>query len=101
LRGSKIGFELFIQEFSLKKTFSYLGDFLGSSQFLSIFSATDAPRGELHLFFGHHKQWGPPTKMASKTYLKCSVMGRSTLWEIFFAILQMVMYGPFSRQFQK
>jgi hypothetical protein len=84
-RGSKIGYELFDQKISVKKTLSYLGghNFLASSQFLSIFSETDAPRGELHLFFGHHKQWGPLTKMTSKLYLKCSVMDCSTLWAIF------------------
>jgi hypothetical protein len=31
-----------------------------------IFSAIDVQRGRLHLLFGHHKQWGPPTKTARK-----------------------------------
>jgi hypothetical protein len=49
-------------------------NFLTSSPFLPIFSAIDAPRGRLHLLLGHHKQLGPLIKMASKPYLKCSVI---------------------------
>jgi hypothetical protein len=33
----------------------------------------------LHLFFGHHKQWGPPAKTASEPLLKCSDIGPPTL----------------------
>jgi len=54
-------------------------NFLASCSFLPIFSAIDAPRGGLHLPFGHHKQWGPPAKMASKPYLKSSLVGCPTL----------------------
>jgi hypothetical protein len=54
-------------------------NFLASTPFLLIFCATDAPRGGLHLFFGHHKLWGPPAKMASDPYLKCSETGLPTL----------------------
>jgi hypothetical protein len=36
---------------------------------LAIISVIDAPWGEFHLLFGHHKQWGLPAKMASKPYL--------------------------------
>jgi len=49
---------------------------------LFIFSAIDAPRGGLHIIFGHHEQWGLPTKMASKPYLKWSLKGCSTLLTI-------------------
>jgi hypothetical protein len=84
LRGSKIVYEIFHWKFSAKNTLPYLGgggdNFLSSSSFLSIFSAIDAPRGGLHLVFGHHKQWGPSCKITkSKLYLKSLLMGCSTL----------------------
>ncbi len=81
LRGSEIGYELFDQEFSVKKTppISRGCNFLTSCQILPIFRGIDVPRGGLHLLFGHHKQWGPPPKTVSKPYIKCSVMGCSTL----------------------
>jgi hypothetical protein len=31
-------------------------NFLASSSFLPIFSVTNAPKGGLHLLFGHHEQ---------------------------------------------
>jgi len=81
LRGLKIGYELFSWIFFVKTTPPTLGDcnFLASSSFLPIFSARDVPRGGLHLVLEHHKQWGRPAKTASKTYLKWSLMGCSTL----------------------
>ncbi len=54
-------------------------NFLAFSPFLPIFSVTDAPRGKLHLFFGHHEKWGPPTKTVNKPYLKCLDTGLPTL----------------------
>jgi hypothetical protein len=54
-------------------------NFLASNAFLPNFCATDAPRGGLHLFFGHHKLWGPPAKLASNPYHRCSDTGLPTL----------------------
>jgi len=63
--------------------------FLASNPFLPSFNATDAPRGELHLLLGHHKQWGPPAKTVSKPHLKCSDTSHFTLQNLegFFATL--------------
>ncbi len=42
-----------------------------STPFLPIFSAIDAPRRRLHLFYRHHKQWGHLPKKVNKPYLNC------------------------------
>jgi hypothetical protein len=57
--GSKIDYQMFDPEFFVKNDPSIWRDskFLVSSPFLPIFSAIDAQRGGLHLFFGHHKQF--------------------------------------------
>lgn len=69
MRGSEIGYELFVREFFIKITPLVWGayNFLTSSSFLPIFCAIDAPRGRLHLLFGHYKKWGPPTKRRAPT----------------------------------
>jgi hypothetical protein len=56
---------------SVKTTPLLQGDqnFLTSNAFLPIFRAIDAQRGGLHLFFGHHKQWGPSAKMVKNPTL--------------------------------
>jgi hypothetical protein len=56
--------------------------FLASNPFFPIFSATDAPRGGLHLLLGHHQQWAPPTKTVSKPYLKCTDTSHFTLQKL-------------------
>jgi hypothetical protein len=33
----------------------------------------------LHIFFGHHKKWGPLAKMVNKPYLKFLDTGLATL----------------------
>jgi hypothetical protein len=85
LRGLEISCELFNQEFFVKMSPPTSGghNFLTFSLFLLILSVTDAPRGELHLFFGHHKKWGPPTKTMSKPYLNCLDTDLPTLPWIF------------------
>jgi hypothetical protein len=50
-----------------------------SSSFLLIFSTIDAQRGGLHLFIGHHKKWGPPTKMVRNPTFKHVMTNLSTL----------------------
>jgi len=46
-----------IKNFLGKMTHTSRGcNFLGSNPFLPVFSAIDAQRGGLRLFFGHHKQ---------------------------------------------
>jgi hypothetical protein len=80
LRGSKIGYELFDPKISVKTTPPLLGGghyFLPSIPFSSIFSVIDAQRRELHLFFGHHKQWGPPEEMVRNPTL--SVLSTASL----------------------
>jgi len=73
LSGLEIGYELFDWKCFVKMTPPTLGshNFFNSNPFLLISSATDVPREGFHLFLKHHKQWGPPTKMANKLYLKC------------------------------
>jgi len=58
-------------------------NFFAFSLFLLIFSATNVPKGRLHLLFRHHIKWGPTTKMTSKPYLKCSDISLLTLPWIF------------------
>jgi hypothetical protein len=83
LRGLKIGYELFNWNLFCKNDPLTWGgggcNFFTSYSFLPIFNAIDAPRGGLHLLFGHHKQWGLPAKMVSKPNLKWSLMGCFTL----------------------
>jgi hypothetical protein len=86
LRGSKIGYELFGRKISAKTTLPYVGgkegdhNFLASSSFLPIFSAIVAPRGGLHLVFGHHKQWALlQKKLKANSILKSLLMGCSIL----------------------
>ncbi len=69
--GLKIGYELFDQKISIKTTSLLRRDqnFLTSNPFLPIFSAIDAQRGGLHLFFGHHKQCRSPAKMVKNPTL--------------------------------
>ncbi len=82
MRGSKIGYDLFDQEFVL---WNWPPLLLGAITFLHLVhfcqfcSAMNVPSGELHLLFKHHKQWDPPTKTTNKLYLKCSVIDWCTL----------------------
>jgi hypothetical protein len=64
LRGLKICYELFDQDFSVKTTSPTSGghNFFASSPFFPVLSVIDAQKGGLHLLFGHHKQWGLPAK---------------------------------------
>jgi hypothetical protein len=68
-------------EFFVKTSPLTLGgrNFFAFNPFLLTFSATDGPRGGLHLFSGHHKQWGPPAKTVRKPYLKCSDTSHFTI----------------------
>ncbi len=66
MRGLEIDYVLFGRNVFVKTIpFTFVGhSFLASSSFLLIFSVIDGQRGGLHLLFRHHKQWGPPVKMA-------------------------------------
>jgi hypothetical protein len=79
LRGLKIGYELFDPKISVRTTHPTWGghNFLASIPFLLIFSVIYAQRGELHLFFGHHKQWGPLEKTVRNPTL--SVLSTASL----------------------
>jgi hypothetical protein len=71
MKGSKIGYELFNRKISVKTTPLILKgcNFFAFNPFLPIFNVIGAPRGKFHLFFGDHKQWGPPAKMMNKPSL--------------------------------
>jgi hypothetical protein len=59
--------------FQFLKTFTLRGcNFLNSNPFLRIFSASDAPKGEVQILFGHKKQWSPPVEISLPWVLKCS-----------------------------
>jgi hypothetical protein len=82
-KGLKICYELFNSEFSLKTTTSGRGcNFLTSNSCLLIFSAIDVQRGEFHLLFVHHKQWGLLAKTPRNLKCKCTMTGLSTLLRI-------------------